>query len=79
MNKGTAESEQWHEFHYKHHRGADGRPLPLLIREDNIDIIDISSKDGKTTMLHTMDGGHIAIFEKFSDATAKLRTGKDAA
>lgn len=60
--------EEWIEFHYYNHLDPDtGEHTPILIRADNIEFIDKSSKDG-VTLLHIKGGGIVPLSEKYDKA-----------
>lgn len=61
-------SEEWLEFHYLNHADPEtGDYTPFLIRADNIEFIDKSSKDG-VTLLHVKGGGIIPLSERYDKA-----------
>ena len=63
-----ATSEDWLEFHYLNHADPEtGDYTPFLIRADNIEFIDKSSKDG-VTLLHIKGGGIVPLSEKYDKA-----------
>ena len=60
--------EEWIEFHYYNHLDPDtGEHTPILIRADNIEFIDKSSKDG-VTLLHIKGGGIVPLNETYDKA-----------